>query len=119
MILGLDPLYIILLIMGAVALGLGGMGYAMWKMIRLLTALVTVLTAIQVTITRPSTHPNFTQSVIADLEAKLAAIKLADKDNAPAIAAQLVEAANTLQQVTTPLVLPTSKQGAIVEHNAS
>lgn len=99
--------------MGAVALGLGVMGYAMWKMIRLLTALVTVLTAIHVTITRPSTHPTFTQNVIADLEAKIAAIKLADKENAPAIAAELVEAANTLQQVTTPLVLATSKQGAI------
>lgn len=103
MILGIDPLYLILLIIGAVAIGLGAMGVAMWKMIQLLTQLVTIMTAIHVIMNKPSVHPDFTTNVIATVESKLAELRTADRSNIPGIVAQLVEATNTLQQVTTPM----------------
>ena len=103
MILGIDPLYIILVVIAAVAIGLAAMGFAMYKMIALLTSLLAAITGIQALLAKPSMHPAFTQSMIEQVESKLAALRLANKETSPAIVAELADAVAVLQQITVPL----------------
>src|SRR5579872_7108157 len=98
MILGLDPLYIILIVIAAVALGLGAMGFAMHKMIGLLTTIAGSLTVIQRLVTQPTDHPAMTRQVMVEIEKHLEELRLAGKEQSPQIVAHLVEAAHTLQQ---------------------
>jgi hypothetical protein len=103
MILGIDPLYIILLMIAAVAIGLGAMGFAMHKMIEKLTVIAEALTSIHKLVTQPVDHPALTRQAMLQIEKHLEELRLAGHDQSPQIVANIVEAANTLQQITAPL----------------
>lgn len=103
MILGIDPLYLILVVIAAVAVGLGGFGFVMYKMLGKLTIIADMMTAIHAILSRPTQHPPFTQSLIDGIEADLTALRLAKPENAWIIASGIMEKTSTILQVSRPL----------------
>lgn len=103
MILGIDPLYLILLMMAAVALGLGAFGVVMYKLLGKLTVIANTMLSIHSIINKPTMHPPFTQSMIEQVESKLAELRLADRETSPVVVAELADIVATLQQVTRPV----------------
>lgn len=117
MILGIDPLYLILIMIAAVAIGLGAFGFVMYRMLGKLTIVADKLTAIHALVTRPVDHPALTRQVMLQIEQHLEELRLAGKEQSPTIVAQLVEAANTLQQITAPLKSGDAEVGWSAKHS--